>query len=164
VRAVVPLWLLVALKWLHIATASVWFGGLVFTVIVNRALAQLLGPEEALRATSFIGRRMQRPLRYSLYVAIATGIFNAAARYGGFAFVLEPGFYASSTGELISIKAGLVILLLLTIYLHSRLGAKLAALGDAPASPLRRSLRAAGWLALLLTLAIMLLGSALRFS
>lgn len=158
-------WVFVLVKWLHVAAASIWLGGLVFTVIMNRALRALLAPQQAAQVTSYVGRRMQRPLRYSLYVAILAGLGNVLLRFNGLSPLLALSFYSTPFGQLFLLKLLVTLALLAVVEYHSRAARRLAWPPNGPVPPsYRRRLIAAGWAALLLTLLLALLGSLLRFS
>ncbi|MEM0481414.1 MAG: hypothetical protein QXM16_00785 [Nitrososphaerota archaeon] len=156
---------LTIIKLVHIVSASLWVGGILFTVIVNRRLRKTYPPVEATKMLGVVGRAIQRPMRYSLYLAVVSGLFILLTRGFGVQLLTSLAFYATHLGMILLIKMILTVAVLLMLPLHSRLGRRLYEMEDGPEySRDRLKMLVVGWATLCLTLAIIAMGTLLRFS
>ncbi|MEM3032223.1 MAG: hypothetical protein QW756_05695 [Nitrososphaerota archaeon] len=153
------------MKLIHIISASLWIGGILFTVLVNRRLREAFPPVEAIKLLGTVGRAIQRPMRYSLYLAVITGLLILSARGVGIQSILNPSFYATYFGTILMIKTVIVMAILIILPLHSRLGTELSKMENGPGYARKRlKTIVVGWASLSLTIAVMMLGTLLRFS
>ncbi len=156
---------LTIIKLVHIVSASLWVGGILFTVIVNRRLRKTYPPVEATKLLGVVGRAIQRPMRYSLYIAVVTGPLLLLTRGFGVQLLTSSQFYGTHFGAILLLKMILVAAVLLMLPLHSSLGRRLYEMEDGPEYARERlKMLVVGWATLYLTLAIIGLGSLLRFS
>ena len=157
--------LFLTIKWLHILTASLWTGGIIFTVMVNRGLRKNMAQIEATRILGTIGRVIQKPMRVSLYISILTGILLLLVKGINPIEILNPSFYLTSLGNALLRKAISVALILLMIPFHSRLGNRIYGESNIDIySRIRRRLLLVGWATLVFSLTAMLFGTELRLT
>ncbi len=154
------------IKWVHVLSASIWIGGIIFTIIVNRMLRRIMNPLEATRTLSIIGRAMQLPMRFSLYIAIITGPFLLIIRGIHPYILLNPVFYLTPLGSYFLLKLIAVSTMLALIPLHSKYGKKIAR-NDQDMKEYakdRRRVIIVGWITFLLSVLIIYLGTGMRLS
>jgi len=152
-------------KTLHLLFASIWIGGIILTVVINRALRRTMPADEATKTLGVIGRSIQTTMRYSLYLAIATGLLLLLIRGITPTRLVDPIFYTTRFGTFLLSKIIFVLLILALLPLHSRLGEKLHMTNDrATYIRLRRNILLVGWASLGFTILVALLGALLRLS
>jgi len=154
-------------KTLHLLFASLWIGGIILTVVMNRALRRVMPASEATKSLGVIGRSIQKTMRHSLYLAIATGLLLLFTRGIAFTALVDPIFYTTPFGAVLLGKIISVLLILTLLPLHSRLGEKIMymTVGDGSAyMRVRRDLLLVGWAALGFTILAVLMGTWLRLS
>jgi len=152
-------------KTLHLLFASLWIGSIMLTVVVNRALRRAMPAMEATKTLGVVGRSIQKTMRYSLYLAIVTGLLLLLTRGIVFTTLLDPIFYTTRFGAFLLGKIISVLLVLALLPLHSRLGEKIYVTNDrTDYVRLRRGIMLVGWATLGFTIVAMLTGTWLRLS
>lgn len=136
--------------YLHILSAVIWIGGMLFIVMV---LAPLLRSADfrpqAVRVLHATGKKFKRISWACFGVLIATGFLNAGARWG-FANLFTTGFWkTASPGGALTHKLLVFGLVLCLSWLHDfKVGPKavsaMRAAADAPATASLR--KAAAWM------------------
>lgn len=156
--------LYVTIVWLHILSAAVWVGGMVFFSVV--VVPVLRHPDYRDRAGDLIQRtgRRYRVLGWSaLGVLIATGTYLLAHRGVGWSDLTSPAFYRTSFGRTLGLKLSLVAATVVASLAHDlsmspRATRVLREQPDGPkAARLRLVARSVGRLNLALALAIVAL-------
>ncbi len=160
-----PVSLFTVVKAIHILAASLWIGGIIFTVVINRGLRRMMQPMEATKTLGDIGRLIQKPMRASLYIAVATGPLLLLLRGISPAYLVNPAFYSTQIGAMILGKIISVAAVLALLPLHSKLGSEIYMTQDRQSyNRLRREILIVGWVMLLLSLLTLLFGTGLRAS
>src|SRR5262245_40871258 len=160
------LWL--ASVWLHVVTAALWVGGMLFLVVVLVPLMRtpaLRG--QAVLWISAVGLRFRTVGWASLLVLVVTGTINAAFRAGSLAGLGDAAWWTNPFGRLLGMKLGLVGLILVLSAVHDfgvgpRASELMRAEADSPRA--RRWRAAASWMGrlnLLLALLVVALAVAL---
>lgn len=155
---------LVLATWIHVVSASIWLGGMIVTTLINRGVRRDLEAPAALELIVRVGRILTRPIRYSLYVATASGLSILLNRGISPLILSDTSFYALPLGTTVLTKLLLGgTVLLLAIY-HGRLGRLLSARPEGELyQKLRRKMQLVGWITLLLGLTLAAMGTILRF-
>jgi putative copper export protein len=155
----------VLILWIHVITASIWLGGLILTTIINRQSRKKIGSDEAYKIVRSIGIAFQRQMRDSLYLAIVTGILNVLNdTYYNFNFIFSMNFLYSSFGQMVLIKSIVAILVLVFAIYHTNIARSIPNFKDEGiVKRLRRKISIIGWLAMILTFILFLIGSFLVF-
>jgi len=157
--------LFTVLKSLHVIFASLWVGGIVLTVVINRGLRRSMPPMDATRTLGVIGRAIQRPMRLSLYLAIVTGVALLLLKGISPTELLSPTFYTTQLGGMLMGKAISVAVVLILLPLHSRLGTEIYKTQDRKTYHyLRIRILAVGWASLIFSILTILFGTGLRIS
>jgi putative copper export protein len=153
------------IKTLHLLFASLWTGGIILTVVINRALRRTMPATEATKTLGVIGRSIQKTMRYSLYLAIVTGLLLLLTRGVAFTALFDPIFYTTRFGAFLLGKIISVLLVLSLLPLHSRLGEKIYKTnGGADYRRLRLGILLVGWATLGFTIVAIIAGTWLRLS
>ena len=111
------LWL--ASVWLHVVTAALWVGGMLFLVAVIVPLLRtpaLRG--QAVVLISAVGLRFRSVGWASLLVLVVTGTINAAFRAGSWSGLADPAWWTNPFGRFLAMKLGLVGLILVLSAVH----------------------------------------------
>jgi len=58
--------LFIFIKWIHIVSVSVWIGGIILTIFINRKLIRTYERKEAFNMMRNIGSMIQFPMRIFL--------------------------------------------------------------------------------------------------
>ena len=154
-----------SLKVVHVFSASLWIGGILLTVVINRGLRRTLPPMEATRMLGDIGRFIQKPMRAALYTAIATGPALLLLKGIGPEQLLAPSSYSTQLGGLLLGKLASVLAILALLPHHSRLGSAVYKARDRKSySALRRRILVVGWATLASSLLALLFGTGLRLA
>lgn len=155
----------VFILWIHVVTASIWLGGLVLTTILNRSLRKSLGKDESYRIVRLIGYSFQRTMRHSLYIAIITGIINVLNdTYFNLGFIFSTYFISSNFGLLVIIKAVIAIIVLISAIYHTNIARSISNIKEnSLIIKLRKRITLIGWVAMILTFLLFLLGTILVF-
>ncbi|MBI5355886.1 MAG: hypothetical protein HZB68_05515 [Candidatus Aenigmarchaeota archaeon] len=149
----------VFVKWVHYVAAAVWLGGMVLIIAMNRLPPRT---EENVDALKRLGRASAPVMRMALYFAIVTGLINVVNK--GFlpSELLSPGFYFSYPGYFVLAKIIIAIAVLALAFAHVGLGEAAGTkerLG--PLEGARLKFIITGWVSLVLTLLLVLLGALL---
>ncbi|MEO0144501.1 MAG: hypothetical protein ABIL49_01715 [candidate division WOR-3 bacterium] len=148
-------------KFIHILSVFIWTGGIIFTIIVNRELKKYMDMMNATKTLSIIGKSIQLPMRISLILAIISGIILLILRKLP---ILEIEFYKTSIGKLILIKYIVVLMFVLILPYHSKIGKSLIKENDKEKfKKLRNLLIFIGWIILILSILAMYLGTKIRY-
>jgi uncharacterized membrane protein len=113
-------WYLVSV-WLHVLAAMTWVGGMVLLVI---AVMPYFRRQDAATRAAFLdwfGRRFRRISLACFAVLAATGTFNLWVRGVRFGDVLRPEWRETTFGQLLLVKAGLVVAVIAMTIAHERL-------------------------------------------
>jgi uncharacterized membrane protein len=153
----------------HILSAIVWVGGLIFLALVVVPATRPLPPAERGALLNAIGRRFRLIGWVCIGLLAVTGTIASVSRGLTWENLLSGHYFASQFGQVLALKVGLVALMVAVSLVHDLwLGpASTRALvrDDAGAEAFRRRLRrASSWtarLSLVLALAIVFLAVAL---
>lgn len=157
--------LLVIMKTLHVLMASLWIGGILFTIVVNRGLRRVFNPVDATKTLSIIGISIQKPMRFSLYTTIATGVIVLLMRVNISPHLFNITFYTTQLGLILLAKITVVIMILALLPLHSKLGKATYHAGDrGEFMRARRKTLVVGWATLFFSILAVYFGTGLRFS
>jgi putative copper export protein len=153
---------------LHILTAALWAGGMLFLVFVIVPLLRTPAlRDRAVALVAALGLRFRNVGWASFLVLIVTGTINAAYRAQSAGALLDPAWWSTPFGRLLAEKLGVVTVILLLSAIHDfHVGPRASALLEAePGTP--RTLRwqhAARWMGrinLLLAVAVIAMAVAL---
>jgi putative copper export protein len=154
-----------SIKTLHLLFASLWTGGIILTVVINRALRRTMPATEATKTLGVIGRSIQKTMRYSLYLAIVTGLLLLLTRGVAFKTLFDPIFYTTRFGAFLLGKIIAVLIVLALLPLHSRLGERIYMTNSgADYRRLRLGILLVGWATLGFTIVAIIAGTWLRLS
>lgn len=150
--------------WLHILSAAIWVGGMIFfAVVVVPVLRQPDYRESAGELIHRTGVRFRALGWGAIATLIVTGSYLLAFRGIGLSELFDPSFYATSLGRTIGLKLALVALIVAASLFHDfAMGPRATRLlREDPTSPramrLRATARRIGRLNLLLALAVVAL-------
>lgn len=108
-----PFWLHVAVKWIHVAGAIAWLGGVLFTVTaLSPALRRELEPPQRQRLMNTAMGRYRRILNVLVTVQVLAGLLLAYFRLGGNWAAFWLNLTASRPGLILLLKTVLVLGLL----------------------------------------------------
>ena len=159
------LMLFAAVKFLHIIFVSLWVGGIILTVAINRGLRRHMPPMDATKTLGAVGRLIQKPMRLSLYLAVVTGAALLLLKGINPTELLNPVFYTTQLGNMLLGKIISVAAVLLLLPLHSRFGSAIYETQDRKTYVyLRRRILAVGWATLIFSILAIMLGTGLRIS
>ena len=153
---------------LHVLTAALWAGGMLFLVFVIVPLLRTPAlRDRAVALVAALGLRFRNVGWASFLVLIVTGTINAAYRAQSAGALLDPAWWSTPFGRLLAEKLGVVTLILVLSAIHDfHVGPRASALLEAePGAP--RTLRwqhAARWMGrinLLLAVAVIAMAVAL---
>jgi uncharacterized membrane protein len=153
--------------YLHILSAMVWVGGMLFLTLVAVPIARRLPPPERARLLDALGRRFRVVGWSSVALLVATGIVNSGYRGVTWGSLASGAILDTTFGQLYCLKLSLVAAMLAITALHDFvLGprstrALAASSAGTPQGPGRRTLRWLTVLALLLALLIVAVASML---
>jgi copper transport protein len=108
----------IVVDWLHVMGAAIWIGGLAMLVLLVPVLAQSSSSPEA--APSLLPRviaRFSRAALLALAVLALSGTLQAALELGSW-----PELLASTYGQLVLVKIGLLLAMLALAALNTRRG------------------------------------------
>ncbi|MEM4417089.1 MAG: hypothetical protein QXD32_03430 [Nitrososphaerota archaeon] len=155
-----PLTLLMILKGVHVTSAAVWIGSIISVSLAVRIVRSILA-SSSVEVSAELGRRLRPLTRTSLYLTLGSGLLLAAQR--GFLTALFT-WPQSPTAAIALAKAVLGLMLVLLVEYHSILGNRLAGAGGTlGASAARRRIYYVGWSAVMVSFALAVLGTILRF-
>lgn len=149
----------------HILGAIVWIGGMLFLALVAvPALRPLPGPERG-RLLGRLGERFRLVGWVAIALLLATGVANSAFRGVTWESVASGRLFESRFGQLLAIKLGLVIAMLILSLVHDFIigpaGVRALEQPAAGAAEVARLRRQASWLARLnLLLGLVVVGLA----
>jgi len=109
---------------LHVVAACVWVGGLLFFVFVLGPLAKRMSIEDARTVLRLTGQRFRAVGTVSLAVLVVTGFGNLLTRWAPIDTLLSAELWRSTFGILLGIKLVLVIVIIASSSVHSRLGTR----------------------------------------
>lgn len=115
--------------YVHVLSAVVWIGGMLFLGLVAVPIAQRMEPRAAAaRFVRMVGRRF-RPIAWiCICLLVATGIVNLYYRGVTPGYVLSGDLFQTVSGRLLAIKVALVALVIALSFLHDFIiGPRLAA-------------------------------------
>lgn len=145
----------------HLLAMAVWLGGMGFLVlVVVPLLRRPAHREQAMALLSESGARFRAVGWVCLGLLVATGVYNAAFRAGGFANLASTDFWRSTFGHTLLHKLLLVLLILMVSGVHdfyigpAAVTRWQAAPGSAAAQRMRRWASLCGRLTVLLALAV----------
>ena len=150
--------------WIHLLTAMVWIGGLLFFVMV--LVPTVRQPDfagQAAQLIQFTGRKFKRIAWASLLVLAVTGFINLYAKAGGSGEAMKGLMGSAPYGHMLGTKILLTLLVVgLSLYHDFKIGpAATAAMIEQPDAPatlqLRKKASMIGRVNLLLSLIIMTL-------
>ena len=155
-------WIII-IKLIHVISAAIWIGGIIFTTFMSRGLRREMPQREVTALVQKVGRIIASPMRISLYIAIGTGPFLLLSRgINPITLLLEVDTFVEALAASKTILAAIIVVL--AIY-HTRIGSRLSGLEDEKEySRTRMKLIVVGWLSLILTLALPALGTIMRYS
>lgn len=151
--------------WMHVITASIWLGGLILTTVLNRTLRKSLGYEESYKVVRMVGYSFQKTMRYSLYIAILTGILNVLNdTYFNLNFIFSQHFIFSNFGILVILKSAIALFVLIFAIYHTNIARLIPKMKENNiVIKLRKRITIVGWIAMILTFIFFLLGTILVF-
>jgi uncharacterized membrane protein len=153
------------MKILHLLFVSLWVGGIVLTVVINRGLRRYLQSIDATKTLGIIGRVIQKSLRLSLYLAIVTGLALLVIRGVDLNVLFNTVFYTTRFGSMLLGKILSVVAVLILLPLHSRYGSAIYETQDGKTYVhLRRRILAVGWATLIFSILAIVFGTGLRVS
>ncbi|MEO0202934.1 MAG: hypothetical protein ABIL37_04340 [candidate division WOR-3 bacterium] len=148
-------------KFIHLLGVLMWVGGIIFTIIVNRNLRKYMDTVEATKTLSVIGKSIQFSMRLGLILAILSGILLLVLRKIP---ILDFEFYRTDIGKLILIKYIVVLIFILVLPYHSKIGSVLLKEKDFERfRKLRNLLVFLGWLILGFSFIAMYIGTKIRY-
>ncbi|TXD32228.1 copper resistance protein CopD [Lujinxingia vulgaris] len=102
----------------HVIAATIWVGGVLFMALVAIPVARTLEPKMRVRVTSAIGRRFQRVGWASLGWLVLSGSFMMYFWGARWANLTDLSFFQAPHTRVLSLKLGLVTLMLLLSLTH----------------------------------------------
>ena len=153
---------LMLIKAVHVVAASIWIGSIISLSLAVRVVRRFVGSPASIAISSEMGRRLRPLTRTSLYLAIVSGALLAIQR--GFLSALLAFAFEYRPVVLVLLKVMLGTAVLILVEYHSSLGASIARIANANgARALRRRIVIVGWATVALSIAMAVLGTALRF-
>jgi hypothetical protein len=150
--------LFIFIKWIHIVSVSVWIGGIILTIFINRKLIRTYERREAFNMMRKIGSMIQFPMRIFLYIAIISGLFLLWLRTGSFYAV----YYNLYNIIFLLIKFISVTLILLLLPFHSFFSSRASMTSGESFRKNRLLVVIIGWIILILSLLAVFAGIGLR--
>lgn len=143
----------------HILAAFVWVGGLLFLALVVVPVARRLPPAQRGALFAALGRRFRLVGWLALGVLLVTGLVAATYHRVTWARLASGAFFADRFGQVLTVKAGVVLLMLVVSAWHDFIlgPASTRAAGQPAAAGLRRRASWAARLTLLLALVVVAL-------
>lgn len=156
------------LQLIHLLSAMVWVGGLLFlALVVTPVMRHRLSPQQRTELFSAIGIRFRPYAWIALILLLVTGLRRAALFFGGFGELFE-AFGSTTYGQILQAKLLLVVVIILMQLLHDfYLGPRLRQMANEQSPGLARARAATIGIAmgsLLLTLVVVGLAVRLRFA
>ncbi len=109
------LWLIS--HWLHLVSATVWIGGVIFVVLVaGPALKARADAATQQAVTGYIVNRFRKVILAAIGLQVATGLINAYFRFGSFTTIAN-----TAAGTVLMVKLALVTLMLVIFFVAPRL-------------------------------------------
>jgi len=106
------------IMWAHLVAASIWVGGSIFIGIVLAPLLKTISDsiEGRLSIMIRVGRKFNKIAVPSLIILIASGLYNSSG------YLSKPSLFLSTNyGIVLIVKIVLVIILIITFFVHVRL-------------------------------------------
>lgn len=153
--------------YLHILSAMVWVGGMLFLTLVAVPVARRLPPAERARLLDAVGRRFRAVGWAAVALLIATGIVNTSYRRVAWGDLVSGAILDTTFGRVLGLKLAVVAAMLAITALHDFVlgprSTRALARPDQPAPPAvgRLLMRLLAVLALLLALLVVALASML---
>ncbi len=100
--------------WLHLLAASIWVGGTLFiTLVLIPVLKQEMQESARLSIISKVGRRFNTVAIPVVGILLATGVYKA--------LILPSTLFVTIYGSILAVKIAVVISMLITWFIHSRI-------------------------------------------
>lgn len=100
--------------WLHLLAASIWVGGTLFiTLVLIPVLKQEMQESARLSIISKVGRRFNKVAIPVVGILLATGVYKA--------LILPSTLFVTIYGSILAVKIAVVISMLITWFIHSRI-------------------------------------------
>ncbi|MBI2183685.1 MAG: hypothetical protein HYU39_01870 [Thaumarchaeota archaeon] len=138
---------------------------MIVITLMNRGLRKIMDVRESSELMGKVGRTVAMPIRFSLYIAMLTGVINVLNHGISPIQFLDPRFYSMQFGEIVVLKFLIAPIVLVAAVYHSRIGRLLpTVIKVEDYQKLRKRMIVAGWLALFLTFGLTVLGTLLGFA
>jgi putative copper export protein len=154
--------LFIFIKWIHIVSVSVWIGGIILTIFINRKLIRTYERREAFNMMRKIGSMIQFPMRIFLYIAIISGLFLLWLRTGSFYAIYYNLYNMTNFGMFLLLKFISVTLILLLLPFHSFFSSRASMTSGESFRKNRLLVVIIGWIILILSLLAVFAGIGLR--
>lgn len=102
----------------HVVSAMVWVGGMLFLALVAAPATRHLPPAERGALFSVLGRRFRVVGWTSIAILVATGLLNVRFRGIGWEAVVSGRLFGSEFGRVLAAKLGLVAAMLVVAAVH----------------------------------------------
>lgn len=103
---------------LHVLSAIVWVGGMLFLALVMVPVARKLQPAERGMLVGAIGRRFRVIGWVCIALLIVTGVVNASYRGVTWGSIISGQIAVSDFGWLLAVKVGLVVVMIVLSAVH----------------------------------------------
>lgn len=150
--------LFIFIKWIHIVSVSVWIGGIILTIFINRKLIRTYERKEAFNMMRNIGSMIQFPMRIFLYIAVISGLSLLWLKTGSFYVAYSNVSNMTNFGMFLLLKLISVALMLLLIPFHSFFSSRASKLNGKAFRKNRFLIVIIGWIILILSLLAILAG------
>jgi len=150
--------LFIFIKWIHIVSVSVWIGGIILTIFINRKLIRTYERKEAFNMMRNIGSMIQFPMRIFLYIAVISGLSLLWLKTGSFYVAYSNVSNMTNFGMFLLLKLISVALILLLIPFHSFFSSRASKLNGKAFRKNRFLIVIIGWIILILSLLAILAG------
>jgi len=144
--------LFIFIKWIHIVSVSVWIGGIILTIFINRKLIRTYERKEAFSMMRKIGSMIQFPMRIFLYTAVISGLFLLWLKTESFYVAYYNVLNMTNFGMFLLLKIISVTLILMLIPFHSFFSSRASKLNGNAFRKNRLLVVIIGWIILILSL------------